>query len=174
MHKFGHRRGVPSWDVRAEIWRMAFNPQWVWKRRRLGIGAPANFQEAPASRDMMLSRFALIRHKVRIPCQFGLSQGRRVPKKLISHVGHELIGKDERIVISFFVIGKAYGKVVCRIVRSRLPCFHYASYGAIAGKRREAAIKVQLILQQRIHMAGLTSFTKLFGAINVFRRSSMT
>eukprot|EP00969_Alexandrium_andersonii_P128257 5667684-Alexandrium_andersonii.AAC.1 len=44
VHSAKLRSGVPEWEAPAELWRMLLDFQWVLRRQRVGVGAPAGFQ----------------------------------------------------------------------------------------------------------------------------------
>ena len=44
-----NRRGVPSWDILAEIWRMAFRPDYTLGYMRLGVGSIRTYDYPPRS-----------------------------------------------------------------------------------------------------------------------------
>jgi len=162
------RKGTPVGDIPAELWRIIFWPQLLFKDLHKGIGATKGFQSDSDINSWVFKLLTHIRASSRAPIQFSTSRGHKVLKKAASHTiaDYEDLTGDTRIVHTFPSIAKAFYKVIANRAHDVIHPLY--QHGAIPGRRREAAIATQQIMAMRYSMAHISHIKQFFDTRNAF------
>ena len=133
---------------------------------RTGLGFEGGVRFTGVVHDRLWTLLQSIRLKASTPAMFDASSGYRVPKKAVSYEDDHTIGTDRRIVHAFPPLAKSYYAGVWKQVRapSELDC----SFGAVPGRRREAAACVQQVMRERLAKRKISSALNLLGVKSAF------
>ena len=129
-----NRRGVPSWDIPAEIWRMALWPNYTLGYMRWGVGSTRTYEYPQDLKGRVFKLCEAIRRSQCLPAQFCTSQGFRVHKKSLPHIDDSGAVSDCRIVHSFCSFSKFYMKMASKSAGWSKPFI--SAYGAVEGGRK--------------------------------------
>lgn len=80
------RRGVPSWDIPAEIWRMALWPDYTLGYMRWGVGSTRTNNYPQGLKGRVFKLCEATRRSQCLPAQSCTRQGFRVHKKSLPHI----------------------------------------------------------------------------------------
>ena len=157
--RFNTRKSVPIYDLPAAIWRIIFHPQWRRSKPRLGVGHAEHKKSGFVFPAFMLhwiqDTIMAIYHTKRLPQQTLVNIGHAVPKRIMSVLEEEQIGKDTRIVHAYGVFSGLFSRSLFfhRLELDKSLQVHRNCFGGIPGRSRIHAIATQEIVANRLRQA---------------------
>ena len=161
------RKGVPKWEVPAELWRLILHPDKVISRLPLGLGHNRRYECPTEVSSRIIQMLSLIRLHRSVPPLMTASESFNVHRKDSSHLGETNICGDVRTVHAFGPFPKWLYRHLYSSGKDNGCAPHFA-FGAVKGRRREGAIASQCILMERCHTRGLSTMMRLYDVRNAF------
>ena len=159
------RKGVPNWEVPAELWRLVLHPDKVISRLPVGLGHNRRYECPTEVSSRIIQMLSLIRLHRSVPPPMNASESFDVHKKTSSHLDETNICSDVRTVHAFGPFPKWLYRHLYSSGKDDERAPHFA-FGAVKGRRREEAIASQCILMERCHTGGLSTMMRLYGVKN--------
>ena len=161
------RKGVPKWEVPAELWRLILHPDKVVSVLPFGLGHNRKYERPTEATSRVIQMLSLIRLHRSVPPLMNASESFNVHKKASSHLDETNICSDVRTVHAFGPFPKWLYRHLYSSGKDSGCAPHFA-FGAVKGRRREEAIASQCILMERCHTRGLSTMMRLYDVRNAF------
>jgi len=158
------RRTVPSNALPNEVWRLLLCELLPCNQQTSGIGYDTSIVTLRPFHEIFCHVLVLARVTGCPPVQWHCSQAFSLYKKDPNDV--EVLFDAQRTIHSLDPIGKAYFRNIYN--KSNIPVVQPFEYAYVPGRRRETAIKQQLILQHRLSAQGLSSEGVSYDMKNAF------
>jgi len=164
------RKGVPTFSVPNEVWRFVFGIYNLDDRAE-GLGS-SNKVKAKCFefQKWIFQLFCLIRHTSLAPVQWHNSKAFSLPKK--SAISVDVVFDAQRTVHTLDPLGKSFYRHI--LFQGNLPEPTMSEFGYIRGRRRESAIKLQLIVQNRLSACNISHDTNSYDMRNAFASLNFT
>ena len=152
IKKMSLRKFSPPWSVPTEIWCAVMHPNWFWKPQRVtGIGIEKRVLQPTLLEERMRGLMTQIRRVNRFPLLAYRSFTVQTDK------GNDKKGYTKRLYHVLDPFGRAWYKGALKAGHEVKP--PESAHGFLRGRRREAAVAVQLTTSWRLQQTATGHIT---------------